>query len=196
MWCDNCAGQNKNRIVLMVLIYAVVNNLVDNINLKFLVSGHSYMPCDRDFGIIEKRKKVSNPMIPDEIAEMITEAKNVQPFNVVKMTEEDFYDFASVCDTLLHTSPIKISSASWIRISRDKLPIIEIKNAFNEMEAWRNHNIFMKIKSVKNISAIHSLPPIGRRPIISEAKKKYLLSMLQFMDIKYHAFYRHLCTPE
>ena len=119
VWCDNCAGQNKNRMVLMVLIYAVINNLVDNIKLKFLVSRHSYMPCDRDFGIIEKWKKVSTLMIFEEMAEMITEAKNVQPFNVVKMTEEDFYDLASVCDTLLNTSPIKISSASWIRISRE-----------------------------------------------------------------------------
>ncbi|GFQ90773.1 uncharacterized protein TNCT_234071 [Trichonephila clavata] len=58
VWCDNCAGPNKNRMVLMIMIYAVAKNILDCIEFKFLVSGHSYMPCDCDFGIIEKRKRV------------------------------------------------------------------------------------------------------------------------------------------
>lgn len=55
IWCDNCAGQNKNRMVLMVLIFLVGKGYYDTIDFKFLVSGHSYMPCDRDFSEIEKR---------------------------------------------------------------------------------------------------------------------------------------------
>lgn len=30
---------------------------VNEIDYKFLVSGHSYLPCDQDFGLIEKQKK-------------------------------------------------------------------------------------------------------------------------------------------
>ncbi|GFQ83107.1 uncharacterized protein TNCT_348301 [Trichonephila clavata] len=58
VWCDNCAGQNKNRMVSMIMIYAVAKNILDCIEFKFLVSGHSYMPCNRDFGIIEKNKNI------------------------------------------------------------------------------------------------------------------------------------------
>ncbi|GFQ96550.1 uncharacterized protein TNCT_737081 [Trichonephila clavata] len=94
VWWDNCAGQNKNRMVLIIMIYAVAKNILDCIEFKFLVSGHSYMPCDRDFGIIEKRKRVCKPMVPKEIDEMIAEARHVQPFNVVMMKEEDFYDIS------------------------------------------------------------------------------------------------------
>ncbi|GFR05736.1 uncharacterized protein TNCT_644531 [Trichonephila clavata] len=104
VWCDNCAGQNKNRMVLMIMIYAVAKGILDCIEFKFLVSGHSYMPCDRDFGIIEKRKRVCKPMVPEEIAEMIGEARHVQPFNVVMMKEEKFYDIFAQCDTFLTTS--------------------------------------------------------------------------------------------
>ncbi|GFQ85298.1 uncharacterized protein TNCT_137631 [Trichonephila clavata] len=135
VWCDNCAGQNKNRMVLMIMIYAVAKYILDCIEFKFLVSGHSYLPFDRDFGIIEKRKRICKPMVPEEIAEMIAEARHVQPFNVVMM-KEDFYDISAQCDTFLNTSPIKISTASWIKISRANFPIIQVKTTFSNMEPW------------------------------------------------------------
>ncbi|GFQ88589.1 uncharacterized protein TNCT_73131 [Trichonephila clavata] len=75
VWCDNCADQNKNRTVLMIMFYAVAKNILDCIEFKFLASGHSYMPRDRDFGIIEKRKRVCKPMVSEEIVEMIKEAR-------------------------------------------------------------------------------------------------------------------------
>jgi hypothetical protein len=33
--------------------------LPTEIHHTFLISGHSYLACDRDFGVIEKEKKVS-----------------------------------------------------------------------------------------------------------------------------------------
>ncbi|KAJ4443931.1 hypothetical protein ANN_05720 [Periplaneta americana] len=44
-------------MILMVLIYIIAKKHFGSVDLKFLVSEHSYMPCDREFGIIEKRKK-------------------------------------------------------------------------------------------------------------------------------------------
>ncbi|GFQ76594.1 uncharacterized protein TNCT_363081 [Trichonephila clavata] len=35
VWCDNCAGQNKNRMVLMIMIYAVAKNILVVLNLNF-----------------------------------------------------------------------------------------------------------------------------------------------------------------
>ncbi|GFQ76598.1 hypothetical protein TNCT_363091 [Trichonephila clavata] len=101
-------------------------------------------------------------MVPEEIAEMIAEARHVQPFNVVMMKEEDFYDISAQCDTFLNTSPIKISTASWIKISRANLPIIQVKTTFSDMEPWKEHNIFKRGKSVNDISRIYSLPPLGK----------------------------------
>ncbi|KAF6212826.1 hypothetical protein GE061_010535 [Apolygus lucorum] len=71
--------QNKNRMVLMTFIWVVAMNYFEKVDLKFLVSGHSYMPRDRDFGI-EKRKKVCKTMMPEEVADMIRDAKTTQPF--------------------------------------------------------------------------------------------------------------------
>ncbi|GFR32966.1 hypothetical protein TNCT_646431 [Trichonephila clavata] len=82
-------------------------------------------------------------MVPDEIAE---EARHVQPFNFVMMKGEDFYDISAQCHTFLNASPIKISTASWIKISRANLPIIQVKTTFSNMEPWKEHNIFKRGK--------------------------------------------------
>ncbi|KAJ4451207.1 hypothetical protein ANN_02667 [Periplaneta americana] len=50
-------ARHKNRMILMVLIYIIAKKHFDSVDLKFLVSEHPYMSCDREFGIIEKRKK-------------------------------------------------------------------------------------------------------------------------------------------
>ncbi len=71
IWCDNCVGQNKNRMVLIMILFLVLKGYYEIIDLKFLVSGHSYMPCDRDFDVIEKRKRVSKCMVPEEVQEMV-----------------------------------------------------------------------------------------------------------------------------
>ncbi|KAF6210131.1 hypothetical protein GE061_015887 [Apolygus lucorum] len=83
--------QNKNRMVLMTLIWVVAMNYFEKVDLKFLIPGHSYMPRDRDFGI-EKRKKVFKTMMPGEVADMIRDAKTTQPFQVVNMGPADFKD--------------------------------------------------------------------------------------------------------
>lgn len=177
----------------MVLIYAVAKKYFDTIDLKFLVSGHSYMPCDRDFGIIEKRKKVCSTMVPEEVASMVRDAKHFQPFNVVMMTSDDFYDFAKESDTFLNTAPIKISNLSWIRISRDDFPMIKTRQTFNTLEPWKSHNIFKKRHSFKSVERIQALSASKKETAISEPKKKDLLAMLDFLDEKYHAFYRDVC---
>lgn len=88
IWCDNCAGQNKNQIVLLVIIFLVLKGHYDKIDLKFLVPGHSYMPCDRDFGVIEKRKRVSKCRVPEEVQEMVRSARLEKPFVVITMGEK------------------------------------------------------------------------------------------------------------
>nr|CAI5868779.1 unnamed protein product [Callosobruchus analis] len=44
LWCNNCGGQNKNKFILFTLIFLVSIGLLDAIEQRFLVSGHSFMP--------------------------------------------------------------------------------------------------------------------------------------------------------
>lgn len=43
MYCDCCGGQNRNRFIVAMLIYANRNLDIQELELKFLLSGHTYM---------------------------------------------------------------------------------------------------------------------------------------------------------
>lgn len=60
MYSDQCGGQNRNIKMAALCNYIVSCNIsgVKEIHHKFLVGGHSYLPCDQDFGLVEKQKKI------------------------------------------------------------------------------------------------------------------------------------------
>ena len=55
LFCDNYAGQNKNHIMVLMALKLVQASLLFRVEFIFMVSGHSYLPCDRAFGNIEKK---------------------------------------------------------------------------------------------------------------------------------------------
>ncbi|KAJ8372097.1 hypothetical protein AAFF_G00294610 [Aldrovandia affinis] len=60
------------------------------IEQKFMVSDHSFLPCDWSFATIEKRRKVSSLHTPDDMNQMILESRQQNAFRVMKMNCEDF----------------------------------------------------------------------------------------------------------
>ena len=66
--------------------------MVKNIDHKFLVSGHSYLPCDQDFGLVEKQKKLfPNIFIPEHWNNVILAARKKKPFKIICMNKRDFF---------------------------------------------------------------------------------------------------------
>lgn len=57
---DNCVGQNKNNAVLHYLMYRVLAGLHDNIELSFMIVGHTKFAPDGYFGLIRMRYRRSN----------------------------------------------------------------------------------------------------------------------------------------
>ena len=51
---DNCSGQNKNRYVLEYLAWRVLAGLHDEIELSFLVVGHTKFSPDWCFGLFKR----------------------------------------------------------------------------------------------------------------------------------------------
>ncbi|KAJ8932936.1 hypothetical protein NQ314_014314 [Rhamnusium bicolor] len=103
MWSDNCCGQNKNGMIIVLWIYLVVKGIFDLVDHKFLVSRHSFLSCDRDFAQIKKGKKVCKCIVPKDFVEMRANDRNVQPFVVTMMQKEDFLDFKEASNVYLNT---------------------------------------------------------------------------------------------
>jgi hypothetical protein len=73
-YSDTCSGQNRNINIALTLMKVTQDpeSSVDTFDLKFLLSGHSYLPNDRDFGLIEKNlKKKEFLFSPENICEVI-----------------------------------------------------------------------------------------------------------------------------
>lgn len=58
-WCESCGGQNRNFKMASLLMRLVQNplNNIKEVEERFPIPGHSFLPNDTDFGHIEKKAK-------------------------------------------------------------------------------------------------------------------------------------------
>lgn len=54
IFSDGCVGQNKNHCLLRYLMNLTDNAVFCNINHYYPIRGHSFLPCDRNFGCIKR----------------------------------------------------------------------------------------------------------------------------------------------
>ncbi|KAJ8888393.1 hypothetical protein PR048_007883 [Dryococelus australis] len=73
------------------------------IDQKFLVSDHSFLPCDRDFALNETRKKKSTVSHTKQWLEVIFNASPA--FSAYCTYKEDFIDLSAI-EGMFKSSPI------------------------------------------------------------------------------------------
>lgn len=57
LFTDNCAGQQKNMTMVQYLSCLAMTGRFTQIIHRFPERGHSFLPCDRQFGLISNKKK-------------------------------------------------------------------------------------------------------------------------------------------
>lgn len=117
-------------------IYLVSKSIFKEINYKYLVKGHSFIRCDRDFAHIERRKRRASCEVPGDLANDIVTATR-KPFQVTLMTETDFFYFKAAAEKLINTSNLHITIARWIQIRSDGLGVILVNKHLNEIAPWK-----------------------------------------------------------
>lgn len=191
MWSDNCAGQNKNQMFIFLWLYLISNGYFQEINQKFLVKGHTYMQCDRDFALIEKKKRVEKCEVPKDLVSMIIQSNHKHPFLVTLMQDDDFFDFKHAANLFLDTKKIQISKVQWICLSSAKPGMVRVKQGFNELEDWREYNVLKK--GVKPEDLVNfQLRTLQCKNSLSEAKKKDLKAMIPFLKNENKQFFEEL----
>lgn len=190
IWSDNCAGQNKNKAILFDFIFFVANGLFESIEQRFLVSVHSFMPCDRDFALIKKRKRVMNASVTADLSKIIESARYTPPFKVIDMSNNGFWNIkeVEVANTFLNTTSLKISKVVILKIEKSNPCIIYSKDAYFETQTWTKTNILKKGQSLESSrrAKLKKLSPINK---ITENKKKCLNSMIHFLQEEQHKIF-------
>ena len=86
---DNCAGQNKNRMVSRLLFFMVKLKLCLTARAIFLVKGHTKNDCDRMFNLMKYDYRSVNVYTPPELLELINRHPQVK---AIWMRSNDFRD--------------------------------------------------------------------------------------------------------
>ena len=205
-YSDSCFGQNKNTLMICLWTWLVFHGMFTRIDHKFLVRGHTYLPCDRDFAQIEKKKGSEVVYLPDDWEKIIKSARIADPFLIQKMEKEKFLDFASLPKNFTLRkkdslgNPVLFSTASWLNfgVGEERGKTIShpgeywMRKTFSAEEPWQKVCI---LKGRKKLP-----PPIDTEfPVkypdghpINPKKANDLKSMIPFLPPTSREFYTSL----
>lgn len=198
MYSDQCGGQNRNVKLALMCNYILQNKIcrLQQIDHKFLVSGHSYLACDRDFGVIEKNKKCFNDIyVPDDWTKVIRTARKQNPFILVEMTSEDFVSTLPLEKNITNRKKtVEGESVNWLKIQWLRYTLsqpdqIYYKESNNEMVHFKHINI-SKRNTNTFTGELPLLYPTGRE--IEPAKYSNLKDLLAYVPPYLHNFYTNL----
>lgn len=91
-WGDNCSAQNKNWLFFFFVAFQIYQGQYDDIDLKFLLKGHSWMRADGVFGHINNKARQATVELPREYINIVNEAGSVATY----MNQEEFVDMSAM----------------------------------------------------------------------------------------------------
>jgi hypothetical protein len=95
---DNCAGQNKNKMVYRMLFFMVKLKVCRTANAIFLVKGHTKNDCDRMFNLMKYDYRKVDCFSPPELLEIANKHPHV---HAVAMNTDEFKDWNELEDKMI-----------------------------------------------------------------------------------------------
>ena len=129
LYSDSCTGQNRNIKVASTLMNLVLDPKlsIKVIDHKFLVSGHSFLPNDQDFGVIESAsRKCIQIFTPEDWLQVVKKAKTKKPFEVFKVNTSNILSTKKLEEMLVNRKktdagePVKWLEMRWMRYERQE----------------------------------------------------------------------------
>lgn len=206
IYSDSCCGQNKNFGAVVFWLFLIHTGRFDTIQHKFLVSGHTFMACDRDFGLIEQEKKRrQNIYTPQQYVDVVLKSRRKQPFLTYLMNSGDFYSLTNLIQKVtkrvvtISGNKLDFRKLMVMSFSKDKPLSYQVKWNHTNLDTWEEVDIHKKSKgrrSLNNPDMIFANQVLenkynGKVPI-TKGKKKDLNDLLCFIPPVYHEFYNNL----
>ena len=209
-YSDSCFGQNKNFTMICFWNSLILQGQFEQIDHKYLVRGHTYLPNDRDFSHIEKRKATAQVFLPNQWEDVITSARQKNPYQVQRMTADLFFDYSVLekqytkrkQDT--SKKPVLISKVTWMNFGQtitkangqevvEKHPNeVWLRYSYDESEKWSKLSLLKgRQKTRPNVDV--SLPcmhPNGHA--INPKKIADLQKMVPYLPPEHRQFYLDL----
>lgn len=92
-YSDNCGGQNRNRFLFVIYVFASVKYKV-TIKHRFLEKGHTQNEGDSIHAAVERKSKGLEIYTPEQWCEIIkTSKQRGEAYQVIKVTRDMIFDF-------------------------------------------------------------------------------------------------------
>lgn len=117
IWSDRCVGQTNNWPMVCFLLLLLKKNYFTTVEQKFVVSGHSFLECDKCFGSIEIRKRKCMVYIPDQWQDVITSSQPEKPFTVIRLTQDDIFNYKETLAIVRKPPTLRITETASLHIN-------------------------------------------------------------------------------
>lgn len=168
------------------------------IHLKYLESGHSFLPNDTDFGQIERALKQQIRIYTlDDFKSIIENCKKHNRFVVHVMESEDFLSTEDIEKQITNRKvSIDNSKISWlktkvIKLDKEKPYSIFLKETHSLEGEYKEIDISRPVrgrKSIKDLGQLKLLYPEGKA--ISSMKCEDIKSLVRFVPLDAKHFYK------
>lgn len=199
IFTDNCPGQNKNWLLMGVWLQLIKEKKFKSITHHFLVSGHTHLPSDRDFALIEKRHRKYAPIIysPEGWYEVIKEANRKMPFVVTIMEQKDFLNFEPILENIKkNTHTISGKNVDFSGVFSFLFKAENTKSIFVKHTVGGEYTEVNVVK--KGRPAVTPLSALSKKyiePVQLSAKKiQNVKSLLPYIPPVHHPFYNSLSS--
>lgn len=191
-WSDNCAGQQKNKFMCALYIYAVNNLNLGSITHKFLIKGHTQNEGDSAHSLIEKNVKrilKGGPIYTREgfVTAIKGAKKSGKPYQVFEQSFDDFYNIKNIfIDLNLNLGAIKMSDIKMLKFTKENPGIIFYKSSFEDE--------IHQAKVLKKMPKISICKAYTQKIGLSDKKKSDLLGLINKKAIPscYQQYYENL----
>lgn len=213
-YSDNCCGQQKNRFMMSMYLFAVKKYpYINSITHKFLVKGHSQNEGDSVHATIERevsKSLKSGPIyVPQQYVTIIRGAKKRgNPYEVQELNYEMFLDLKDLAATSgfnvlknQNGELVKINDISIFRVEKEFCSRVFYKTSFSQtdfqfIEIKKARTTATRQSSISQQSVVTTeLKPIyNSKQTLKDKKKEGLLKLLEKNTIPkfYSYFYNNL----
>nr|CAI5827690.1 unnamed protein product [Callosobruchus analis] len=167
LWSDSCGGQNRSIKLVLILIHILQNHAtLESISLKFLLSGHSFLPNDSHFGDVECALKYQQRLYTiDDYLEVMRNCRQKQKFLVNRMTRLDMISVSNMERAITNRkSDVNKENISWLKtheilLKKDNPTTLYMRNHITETNFSEPNGKPISAEKAKDLKDILKLVP-------------------------------------
>lgn len=198
IWADSCGGQNRSiRLVLMLIHILQHHCSLKTISMRFLETGHTFLPNDSDFGDFECSLKMNDEVCTDDqFMEIMKSCRIKNQFEINRLSSQDFFSVRKLEELITNRKvDVNKQKINWmetheILLNKAQPHIIKMKRKIDDdFQIVDIAKINSKTINFGKVE-LEQLWPNGRP--LSEAKLNDLMELMELVPDKYKYFYEFL----